>query len=531
MSFPGSGPSVLAQGAQDFKGQDAKMSIIIGAMAVADLVKSTLGPKGMDKILQSQSGDITVTNDGATILKRLTLDNPAAKILVDISKTQDDEVGDGTTTVCILAGALLAEADPLLSQRIHPQTIVAGWRLALKAAKEALENAAWDIASDESESLFKAMLFKIAKTTLSSKIVHNEHDQFAQMCVDAILRIRQTGCSLENIQILKKCGGSMRDSFLADGFILDKKIGVGQPRRVENAKVLVANTAMDTDKIKIYGAKVKVDSLTKVAEIEQAEMAKMMVKCEKIAAVGINVFINRQLIYNKPEQFFADKGIMAIEHADFEGVERLSAVLGGEIASTFDNPELIRVGKCDLIEEILIGEDRLIQFKGCSGGEACTIVLRGASMHLLDEAERSIHDALCVLKTVVKDTRAIYGGGCSEVLMAEAVDALAKQTPGKQSLAIEAFGKALRSLPKTIAENGGYDSTELVTQLRAAHNKGQVSAGLDMVNGTIGDMKEIGITESFKVKCQSLVSAAEAAEMIIRVDEVITCVPRQRGEE
>eukprot|EP00961_Rhodomonas_salina_P162562 2189516-Rhodomonas_salina.1 len=255
------GPSVLAQGAQDFKGQDAKMSIIIGAMAVADLVKSTLGPKGMDKILQSQNGEVTVTNDGATILKRLTLDNPAAKILVDISKTQDDEVGDGTTTVCILAGALLAEADPLLSQRIHPQTIVAGWRLALKAAREALEAASWDISGDE--EAFKKMLFKIAKTTLSSKIVHNEHDQFAQMCVDAILRIKDCGCHLENIQILKKCGGSMRDSFLAEGFILDKKIGVGQPKRMENAKVLVANTPMDTDKIKIYGAKVKVDSIAK----------------------------------------------------------------------------------------------------------------------------------------------------------------------------------------------------------------------------------------------------------------------------
>jgi len=500
-------------------------------MAVSDLVKSTLGPKGMDKILQSQSGEVTVTNDGATILKRLTLDNPAAKILVDISKTQDEEVGDGTTTVCILAGSLLSEADPLLTQKIHPQTIIAGWRLALGAARNALEEAAWEIGEDKAgEELFRQMLFKIAKTTLSSKIVHNEHDQFAQMCVDAILRVRKTG-SLENIHILKKCGGSMRDSFLAEGFILDKKIGVGQPKKMQNCKVLVANTPMDTDKIKIYGAKVKVDSLAKVAEIESAEQAKMIAKCEKIAGVGCNVFINRQLIYNKPEQFFTDKGIMSIEHADFEGVERLSAVLGGEIASTFDHPELIKMGQCELIEEIMIGEDKLIQFTGCASGEACTIVLRGASMHLLDEAERSIHDALCVLKTVVKDPRAIYGGGCSEVLMAEAVDACAKQTPGKKALAIEAFAKALRTLPKTIAENGGYDAAELVTQLRAAHNQGKKSAGLDMKLGEIGDMKELGITECFRVKNQSLVSAAEAAEMIIRVDEVITCAPRQREME
>jgi len=270
--------------------------------------------------------------------------------------------------------------------------------------------------------------------------------------------------------------------------------------------------------IKIYGAKVKVDSLTKVAEIEQAEVAKMIAKCEKIN-------------YNKPEQFFTDNGILSIEHADFEGVERLSAVLGGEIASTFEHPEMIKMGQCDKIEEMMIGEDRLIAFTGCKGGEACTLVLRGASTHILDEMERSIHDALCVLKTVVKDTRAIYGGGCSEVMMAEAVDELAKTTPGKKSLAIEAFAKALRTLPKTIAENGGYDATELVTQLRAAHNGGHKSAGLNMKEGSIGDMKEMGITESFRVKCQSLVSAAEAAEMVIRVDQVITCAPRQRNQE
>lgn len=495
-------------------------------MAVADLVKSTLGPKGMDKILQSQTGEITVTNDGATILKKLTLDNPAAKILVDISKTQDEEVGDGTTTVCILAGALLEQADPLLSQRLHPQTIIAGWRLALQVARKTLEDSAWDIQDAE----FRKYLFKIAKTTLSSKIVHVEHDLFAEICVDAVMRLKGSG-NLENICIIKKQGGSMRDSFLAEGFILDKKIGVGQPKTLDNCNVLIANTPMDTDKIKIYGAKVKVDSLTKVAEIEAAEVAKMIAKCEKIKSVGCNVFINRQLIYNKPEQFFTDNNILSIEHADFEGVERLSAVLGGEIASTFDHPELIKMGKCDRIEEIMIGEDKLIAFKGCKGGEACTLVLRGASTHILDEMERSIHDALCVLKTVVKDTRAIYGGGCSEVMMAEAVDELAKSTPGKKSLAIEAFAKALRTLPKTIAENGGYDATELVTQLRAAHNQGNKSAGLDMKKGCIGCMKEMGITESFRVKCQSLVSAAEAAEMVIRVDQVITCAPRQRNQE
>jgi T-complex protein 1 subunit beta len=399
--------------------------------------------------------------------------------------------------------------------------------MALKEAKAALERGAVDHSDDEEE--FRKDLFKIAKTTLSSKIVRNSHDKFANLAVDAIMRVRKSG-DLELIQVLKKSGGSMSDSFLEEGFILDKKIGVGQPRRVENATIMVANTPMDTDKIKIYGAKVRADAVSKVAEIEQAEIAKMMKKCEKIAAHGINCFINRQLIYNKPEQYFASKKIMAIEHADFDGIERLAMALGAEIVSTFDSPGTVRLGRCDLIEEILIGEDRMIRFSGCHAPEACTIVMRGSSQHLLDEAERSLHDALCVLLTTTKDPRIVYGGGCTEVAMAEAVDLLAKRTPGKKALAIEAFARALRSIPKIIADNGGYDSADLVAELRAAHLDSSSTAGLDMVNGTIGDMKELGVTESYRSKLQVLVSAVEAAEMIVRCDEVIRAAPREREQ-
>jgi len=297
---------------------------------------------------------------------------------------------------------------------------------------------------------------------------------------------------------------------------------------VENAKIMVANTGMDADKIKIYGARVKVESLSKVAEIEQAEKEKMASKCNKICDHGINVFINRQLIYNYPEEIFAKRGVMAIEHADFEGTERLAAVLGAEICSTFDHPELVTLGSCDLIDEIMIGEDKLIRFSGCKSGEACTIVLRGASTHVLDEAERSLHDALCVLSRTVAETRTIPGGGCAEVRMAAAVDAEVANTPGKKALAMEAFARALRSLPAIIADNGGYDSSELVTQLRAAHASGQVHAGLDMDEGTIGDMLKLGVRESYKSKLHVLVSAAEAAEMILRVDDIIKCAPRKR---
>ena len=392
-------------------------------------------------------------------------------------------------------------------------------------ARATLEKHAVDNRSDDAR--FRSDLLNIARTTLSSKILTNDKDFFANMAVDAVLRLKGS-TNLESIQIIKKSGGTLRDSFLDEGFILDKKIGVGQPKRIENAVILVANTAMDTDKVKIYGARVRVDSMQKVADIEAAEKDKMRDKCRKIIGHGINVFINRQLIYNFPEEIFADAGVMAIEHADFDGIERLALVTGGEICSTFDSPERAKLGSCRLVEEIMIGEDKLIHFSGVAKAEACTIVLRGASSHLLDEAERSLHDALCVLSQTVKDSRVVLGGGCSEMLMAKATDELAQRTPGKRSLAIEAFGRALRMIPTIICDNAGLDSADMLSSLRASHAVQGSCAGVDINKGTVGDMHECGVFEAFRVKQQVLLSATEAAEMIIRVDDIIKCAPRQR---
>lgn len=521
--------SILQHGAQEERGENARLAAFVGAVAIADLVKTTLGPKGMDKILQSmgRGNEVTVTNDGATILKAIYIDNPAAKVLVDISKVQDDEVGDGTTSVVVLTGELLREAEQLVNAKVHPMTIIAGYRDAADAARAVLTQSAFTNQSDAAK--FREDLIKIAKTTLSSKILTGDKEHFANLAVDAILRLKGSG-NLEAIHIIKKTGGTLRESYLDEGYILDKKIGVGQPKRIENAKILVANTAMDTDKIKIYGARVRVDALDKVAEIEAAEKNKMKEKVEKIISHGINCFINRQLIYNYPEQMFADAGIMAIEHADFDGIENLALVLGGEISSTFDDPSSVKLGACKLIEEIMIGEDKLIHFSGVALGEACTIVLRGASSHILDEAERSLHDALCVLQATVKDSRVVYGGGCSETRMAKAIDELAATTAGKKSLAMSAFARSLRQLPATICDNAGLDSAEIVSTLRAAHASDPTSRmGIDVVRGEAGDMAELGIYESFRVKSQIVASATEAAEMILRVDDIIKAAPRRRG--
>jgi len=521
--------SMYKAGADEEKAEHARLSAFVGAIAIGDLIKSTLGPKGMDKILQgSEHKEMQVTNDGATILKAIGVDNPAAKILVDISKVQDDEVGDGTTSVTVLACELLREAEELVSQKIHPQTIIAGWRQATDVARKALEDFAVDNSKDT--NAFREDLLNIARTTLSSKILQQHKDLYSNLAVDAVMRLKGSG-NLDAIQIIKKLGSSLADSYLDEGFLLDKKVGVNQPKRIENAKVLTANTPMDTDKIKVFGSRVKVDSVAKVAELELAEKEKMKEKVEKIIKHGCNVFINRQLIYNYPEQLFSDAGVMAIEHADFEGVERLALVLGGEIVSTFDNPDAVKLGHCDLIEEIIIGEDSLLRFSGVALGEACTIVLRGATQQILDEAERSLHDALCVLTQTVKEPRIVYGGGCSEMLMANAVSNLAQQVPGKESIAMEAFARALRKLPTIIADNAGYDSSELVSQLRAYHASGRKTYGLNMDLGKVDDVKQLGITESFHLKRQVLLSASEAAEMILRVDDIIKAAPRRRERD
>ncbi|KAI1370961.1 chaperonin Cpn60/TCP-1 family [Hypoxylon crocopeplum] len=519
---------IFEEGTTEEKGENARLAAFVGAIAVGDLVKSTLGPKGMDKILQSAStSEIMVTNDGATILKSIALDNAAAKVLVNISKVQDDEVGDGTTSVAVLAAELLREAEKLVDKKIHPQTIIEGYRIASQAALRALEGSAVD--HSKNPEAFKKDLLAIARTTLSSKVLAQDRDLFAKLAVEAVLRLKGSS-DLSHIQIIKKAGGKLSDSYLDEGFILDKKIGVNQPKRLEKAKILVANTSMDTDKVKIFGARMKVSSTGKLAELEKAEKDKMKAKVDRIKAHGINCFINRQLIYNWPEQLFTDAGIMSIEHADFDGIERLALVTGGEITSTFDHPEQVKLGHCDLIEEIIIGEDTLIKFSGVAAGQACTIVLRGATEQLLDEAERSLHDALAVLSQTVVEPRTTLGGGCAEMLMAKAVEGAATRVEGKKQMAVSSFAIALRQLPTILADNAGLDSSDLVARLRKAIYDGMSTYGLDLMTpgGGIADMRDLGVIESYKLKKAVVSSASEAAELLLRVDDIIRAAPRRR---
>uniref|UniRef100_A0AC35TZ01 T-complex protein 1 subunit beta n=1 Tax=Rhabditophanes sp. KR3021 TaxID=114890 RepID=A0AC35TZ01_9BILA len=519
--------NVLKASAEEERGENARMANFVGAIAIGDLVKSTLGPKGMDKILTSGQNiyqDVVVTNDGATILKSIGVDNPAAKVLVNVSMTQDSEVGDGTTSVTVFASELLREAEKLINQKLHPQTIISGYRKASQIAQDTLK------ASALTSTDMRSDLMKIARTTLGSKILSQHKEFFSNLAVDVVMRLKGSS-NLESIQYIKKLGGSMADSYLDEGFLLEKTVGFNQPRRMENCKILLANTPMDNDKVKVFGTRVHVDSIAKVAELEKAEKEKMKDKVNKILKHGCNVFINRQLIYNYPEELLAEAGIMGIEHADFEGTERLALVLECDIVSTFDTPDTVKMGKCDLIEEVTIGEDVLLRFSGVPSGKACSVVLRGATKQILDEAERSLHDVFCVLTTHIKTSKTINGAGCSEVMMSTAVISEALKTPGKEGLAIEAFGRALLQIPMIICDNAGLDSAELVSQLRACHALGKSDMGLDITNGVIADISVLGVIESLNVKLNVVSAATEAAEQILRVDDIVKCAPRPRAPD
>ncbi|XP_078046655.1 chaperonin containing TCP1 subunit 2 [Augochlora pura] len=522
---------ILKNEAEEEKAEIARLSLFVGAITLGDLVKSTLGPKGMDKMLVAHgrsAGQVQVTNDGATILKSVGVDNPAAKILVDMSRVQDDEFGDGTTSVTVLASELLREAEQLIEKKFHPQTIIAGWRKATEVARQELENISQDFSGHQRR--FTRHLLNIARTTISSKILSQHKELFSFLALQAVLHIKEPD-NLAAIQIIKKPGQTLAKSEIFDGFLLDKKPGMHQPQQMYDARILLANTPMDTDKIKVFGSRVRVDSMAKIAELEAAEKQKMKEKVDKIVKHGCNVFINRQLIYNYPEQLFADAGIMAIEHADFDGIERLALVTDGEIVSTFDSPETVKLGRCGHIEPVMIGEDTLLKFSDVALGEGCTIVIRGSTQQILDEAERSLRDAICVLAATKRDYKIVNGGGCCEMAMACAVMEAAAKTVGKEAVAMEAFARALLQLPTIIADNAGYDSACLISELRARHNSGEKSMGLDMEKGKIGCMRTLGITESWVVKTQVLLSAVEAAEMILRVDDILRAAPRKRVKD
>ena len=496
---------------------EKNLSLFHETKQVINFLKSTLGPRGMDKLLLSKTGDIKITNDGAMILKNALCSSVIKNILNNLTIAHDNEIGDGTTSICCLVGELVAEAEKLIKIQVHPQIIIKGYRIAVKEALLILNSVFFDH-SDNVEQ-FCDDLLNMARTTLCSKIVFPVREHFARLVVEAILKLKGS-TDINHIKIIKKSGGSLCDSFLEEGFILENKISPGQPKRIENAKILIANTSLDSDKIKIYGAKIKVSALSKLAKIEIAEQKRTLDKCKKIIDHKINVFINRQLIYNRQESFLTDNGIISIEHADFEGTERLALVTGAEIVSTFDEPSKIKIGNCKIVEEIIIGDETMIRFGKCSRANACTLILRGSNQQLLDEAERSIHDALCVLSQSIRDTRLVWGGGSFDTFLSLHLEKFSKKFLGKISLVISSFSRSIQNLPKILLDNAELDSTSIISRLRIMHEKKYSNECIDINNETTSSAKRLGLVELFRLKIQTLISAVETVEVILRIDKI-----------
>lgn len=484
---------------------DAKRTIRAGATIIGDILKSTLGPKGSLKILQGK--ETSVTNDGAFILKNLLIDSASARIIANSSMNQDLEEGDGTTSIAVLASLLLNEA---YSSSVHPTKIIRGLSMACSKCIEVLNKRKFVPKPDDIRNL--------VKTTLNSKVLVNNLDLFVDICIKAIDKIDD----ISLIEIIK-LEGELEESTLVKGLVLNKAVDVD----LNDPKVLVANTSLDFDKIKILSSKISVNSVKELEKIEMAEKEKMMSKVESIASIPYDLFINRQIIYDYPMQLLRNRNLSVIEHADFDGVEKLNKVLGGNLVSTFDNLRDCDLGTCKKVSNITIKGHKMIKFEGIQKG-ASSIILFASSKEMLDEAERSIHDALCVLKRIKENPACVYGGGSIEMGLSIELSKYALEIKSKEAEGIECFARALQQIPTILADNCGFDGDEIKAILKNDHNYRRMTYGVNVENGKSCCMREKGVIEGFEMKKNVILAACETAQTILKCDGIVKCKPRER---
>jgi len=512
---------ILKEGSTRSRGREAQHNNIMAAKIVAEAVKSALGPKGMDKMLVDSLGDVTITSDGKTILDEIDVEHPAAKMMVEVAKTQDDEVGDGTTTSVVVAGELLSKAEELIDKNIHPTVIIDGYRKAADRALEILDKIAITVDPTDRESLKK-----VAMTSMASKLVSENKEQLADIAVDAILHVaRKVGeeyrVDLDDIMVEKKPGESIIDTRLIKGIVLDKEVvHSGMPKRVENASIALLNCPLEVEKTE-FDAKINIESPEEMSAFlrEEENMLRNMV--EKIKKAGANVVICQKGIDDMAQHFLARKGILAVRRAKKSDMEKLSKATGGRIITNIDDLNSEDLGYAELVEERKIGDDKMVFIEGCKDPRSVAILIRGGTERIVDEAERSVHDALCVVRDVVQEPKILAGGGAPEIEVARELREYAESLPGREQLAAQAFAEAVESVPVTLAENAGLDPIDVISDLRAAHEKGEKWAGIDVSEGKVSDMEKLGVYEPVAVKKQAIKSATEAATMILKIDDVI----------
>ncbi len=513
---------ILKEGTSRTRGRSAQSNNIMAGIVIADAVKSTLGPRGMDKMLVDSLGDVTITNDGASILKEIDVQHPAAKMLVEVAKSQDQETGDGTTTSVVIAGELLKRAQDLLDKKIHPTIIVGGYQKATEEASRVLREL-----SLKTQTTDKDVLRSIAMTAMNSKSVQSAKEHFANIAVDAILQIVDTStgtprADIDMIEVIKKQGKSLAETELVRGMVVDKEVvHASMPRVVRDAKIALVNAAIEVEKTE-FDAEIKIDRPEQIqAFLDQEErMLKAMV--DKIVATGANVLICQKGIDDVAQHYLAKAGILAVRRAKKSTLDKLAKATGGKVASSLEELSSAYLGQAGLVEEVRIGEDRLVYVRDCKDPKAVSIVIRGGTEHVVDEAERALHDALCVVRNVVEDGTYVAGGGAIETELARHIEAYASKVGGREQLAIEAFAEALRIVPKTLAENGGHDPIDIMAALNKEHAKeGGTWYGVDVYDGRVVDMLKLKVIEPTRVKNQAIRSASEAAQMILRIDDVI----------
>lgn len=513
---------ILKEGSTRNRGHDAQRNNITAAIIVAEVVKSTLGPRGMDKMLVDSLGDITVTNDGATVLDEVDVQNPAAKMIVEVAKAQDDEVGDGTTTAVILAGNLLKRAQDLLDDEVHATTIVAGYKKAADRAIEALDSIATSVKAED-----KSALKKIAMTAMHSKGLGNAREHFADIAIEAVQQITEKRgdsnyADIDNIQLVKKEGKSLMDTELVRGIIVDKEVvHPGMPKQVKNAKIALLDAALEIEKTEI-SAEIRINDPSQMKAFldEENEMMKQMV--DKIKKSGANVVLCQKGIDDTTQHYLAKDGILAARRIKKSDIEKLARATGGKIITNLDDLKADDLGKAGSVEERKIGDDKMVFIQGCKDPRSVSILIRAGLERLVDEAERALKDALSVVADVVQKPKVVTGGGAAEAEVSKRLKQYATKVGGREQLAIEAFADTLDMIPKTLAENAGLDPIDTLVALRTAHEKKDgVDQGVDVFKGGVKDLSKQGVIEPVKVKEQAIRSATEAASMILRIDDVI----------
>ena len=512
---------ILKDGAEQSKGREAQKNNIAAAKIIAEIVHTSLGPRGMDKMLVDSLGDVTITNDGATILKEIDVQHPAAKMLVEISKTTDNEVGDGTTSAVVLAGALLEHAESLITQDVHPTIIVDGYRKAARKAKKFLDDIAEKITAND-----KSSLLKIAKTSMQTKLVRKDSEKLSEMVVKAILSVAEKNnekysVDIDDIKVEKKSGGSISDSSIIRGIVLDKEIvHSGMPKKTIDGKIALINTALEISKTET-DAKINISNPQQMKSFldEENRMLKTMV--DKVIGSGATVVLCQKGIDDMAQHYLAKAGILAVRRVKESDMTKLAKATGARIVTNLDDLFEKDLGSAALIQEKKVEEDKWVFVEGCKHPKSVTLLLRAGSQRVVDEVERSIHDSLMVVIDVMEHPSIVAGGGAPETFAATKIRSWAKSLEGREQLAVEKFAAALEAIPLALAENAGMDPIDTLTNLRSKQIKGEKWIGIDVMKAKVGNMQSSDIIEPLIVKQQIVSAAAEAACMILRIDDVI----------